>query len=78
MSELNLRRMLRYAMAYHHVFKEPRKGFVSHTAASRRLVEDPFARAGLGYMFEEVWQGFAHVRLLKHLKFAFYLGRLGN
>ncbi|PYI31813.1 O-methyltransferas-like protein [Aspergillus indologenus CBS 114.80] len=56
----NLRRTLRFAMAYHHVFREPRKGFVGHTAASRRLVDDPTARAGLGYMFEEVWQGFCH------------------
>ncbi|RAK70971.1 S-adenosyl-L-methionine-dependent methyltransferase [Aspergillus fijiensis CBS 313.89] len=58
--EANLRRTLRFAMAYHHVFHEPRKGFVAHTAASRRLVDDPTVRAGLGYMFEEVWQGFAH------------------
>ncbi|OJJ95013.1 hypothetical protein ASPACDRAFT_48117 [Aspergillus aculeatus ATCC 16872] len=58
--EANLRRTLRFAMAYHHVSQEPRKGFVAHTAASRRLVDDPTARAGLGYMFEEVWQGSAH------------------
>ncbi|RAH68272.1 O-methyltransferase-like protein [Aspergillus aculeatinus CBS 121060] len=61
--EANLRRTLRFAMAYHHVFQEPRKGFVAHTAASRMLVDDPTARAGLGYMFEEVWQGFAHTLL---------------
>ncbi|PYH84529.1 O-methyltransferas-like protein [Aspergillus uvarum CBS 121591] len=56
----NLRRTLQFAMAYHHVFREPRKGFVGHTAASRRLVDDPTARAGLGYMFKKVWQGFSH------------------
>lgn len=61
LSEVNVRRMLRFAMAFHHVFREPRKGFVAHTAASRKLAEDPLARAGLGYMFDEVWQGFAHV-----------------
>ncbi|QKX63471.1 uncharacterized protein TRUGW13939_10641 [Talaromyces rugulosus] len=53
LSEVNIRRMLRYAMVFHHVFREPRKGFVAHTAASRRLAEDPYAGAGLGYMFDE-------------------------
>lgn len=48
-------------MVWHRVFQEPRKGFVAHTAASRKLVEDPLARAGLGYMFDEVWQSFAKV-----------------
>lgn len=61
LSEVNLRRMLRFAMAFHHVFREPRKGFVTHTAASRKIAEDPLAQAGLGAMFDEVWQGFAHV-----------------
>lgn len=48
-------------MAFHHVFQEPRKGFVSHTAASRKLADDPLARAGCGYMFDEVWPSFVHV-----------------
>lgn len=61
LTEVNLRRILRYAMAFHHVFKEPRKGSVAHTAASRKLLEDPFTRDGCGYMFDEVWQSFAHV-----------------
>lgn len=61
LDEANLRRILRFAMAFHHVFQEPRKGFVSHSAASRKLAEDPLARAGLGYMFDEVWQAFAQV-----------------
>ncbi|KAL2005746.1 hypothetical protein VTN00DRAFT_10239 [Thermoascus crustaceus] len=60
LSETNIRRILRFAMTFHRVFREPRKGFVAHTAASRKLVEDPHARAGVGYMFDEVWQGFAH------------------
>ena len=62
LDEDNLRRILRFAMAFHHVFHEPRKGFVAHSAASRKLAEDPLARAGLGYMFDEVWQSFARVR----------------
>ncbi|CAF9909513.1 MAG: hypothetical protein ALECFALPRED_005732 [Alectoria fallacina] len=59
MSETNLRRIVRFAIAYHRVFQEPRKGYVSHSAASRKLAEDANARAGLGYMFDEVWQAFA-------------------
>lgn len=59
MSETNLRRIVRFAVAHHHVFEEPRKGYVSHSAASRKLAEDPNAMAGLGYMFDEVCQAFA-------------------
>lgn len=59
--ETNLRRILRFAMAFHHVFQEPRKGHVAHSAASRKLAEDPLALAGVGYMFDEVWQSFAKV-----------------
>lgn len=64
LNEIHLRRFLRFAMVWHRVFQEPRKGFVTHTAASRKLVDDPLARAGLGYMFDEVWQSFARVRTL--------------
>ncbi|RDW94052.1 uncharacterized protein DSM5745_01374 [Aspergillus mulundensis] len=60
LSEHNVRRILRYAMVFHHVFREPREGFVAHTAASRRVRENPNTRAGLGYMFDEVWPSFAH------------------
>lgn len=49
------------AMVWYRGFQEPRKGFVAHTAASRKLVEDPLARADLGYIFDEVWQSFAQV-----------------
>ena len=60
LSETNLRRIVRFAIAYHRVFQEPRKGHVSHSAASRKLAEDANAKACLGYMFDEVWQSFAH------------------
>lgn len=61
LDEGHLRRILRFAMAFHHVFQEPRKGFVAHSAASRKLAEDPLAQAGLGFMFDDVWQSFARV-----------------
>lgn len=50
-------------MFSHRCFREPRKGYVAHTAASKRLATDENARAGLGYMFEEVWPGMARVSL---------------
>ena len=61
LDEINLRRILRFAIAFHRVFQEPRIGFVAHSAASRKLVDDPLARAGLGFMFDEVWPSFAQV-----------------
>ena len=62
MYEPNLRRVLRYAMLYHRVFREPRAGYVTHSAASRLLVEDPAMFDALGLMFDESWQAFARVR----------------
>ena len=60
LSETNIRRIVRFAIVYHRVFQEPRKGHVSHSAASRKLAEDANAKAGVGYMFDECWQSFAH------------------
>ncbi|CAF9913897.1 hypothetical protein IMSHALPRED_001473 [Imshaugia aleurites] len=60
LSETDLRRIVRFAIAHHRVFTEPRTGHVAHSAASRKLASDANARAGLGYMFDEVWQAFAH------------------
>lgn len=48
-------------MVWYRGFQEPRKGFVAHTAASRKFVEDPLARADLGHIIDEVWQSFAQV-----------------
>ncbi|KAL2853584.1 hypothetical protein BJX68DRAFT_265051 [Aspergillus pseudodeflectus] len=47
-------------MVFHRIFKEPREGYVAHTAASRRIREDPNTRDGLGYMFDEIWPSYAH------------------
>ncbi len=63
MYEPNLRRILRYAILYHRVFQEPKKGFVKHSAASRMLVDDPAMLDGLGMMFDESWQAFARVSM---------------
>lgn len=66
--EVNLRRILRFAMAFHHVFQEPRKGMVAHSAASRKLAEDPLALAMAGYMYDEVWPSFAKVHTILCLR----------
>ena len=62
MREHNLRRIIRYAIAWHHVFREPQPGFVAHSAASRLLVDDPAWFGAVGYMFEETAQAFTRVR----------------
>lgn len=48
-------------MCYHRTFREPRKGFVAHTAASRSIVEKAGIRDTLGVMFDEGWQSYARV-----------------
>ena len=58
---LELRRILRFAMAHHRVFQEPRNGYVAHTAASRMLAEDHLSRDALWLMFEACLPSFARV-----------------
>lgn len=60
LKQSDLQRILRFAMVYNHIFQEKTPGVVSHTAASRLLVESVDARAGLGFMFDECYQSFAH------------------
>ncbi|CAK3814349.1 O-methyltransferase [Lecanosticta acicola] len=56
----DLQRIVRFAVVHHHVFQEKTVGMVSHSAASRYLAESDIARAGLGFMFDECYQSFAH------------------
>jgi len=49
--EPDLRRILRFAIIYHRVFQERNAGFVTHSAASRRLVDFPLAMDALGAQF---------------------------
>ena len=60
--ESDLRRILRFSMAFHRLFRESRKGFVAHTAASRLLAENPLMRDDLGMWFEDCWPSMAQVR----------------
>lgn len=52
--ERDVRRIMRHAMT-RHVFKEPRKGFVSHTAMSQLLVEDAQQRDILATVTDLLW-----------------------
>ncbi|KAL9095947.1 MAG: hypothetical protein Q9165_001945 [Trypethelium subeluteriae] len=58
--QAHLRRLLRFAISYHRVFQEQNEGFICHSAASRKLVEDQSAMLGVGAMFDEAIQAFAH------------------
>ena len=61
MYEPDLRRILRFAIVHHRIFQEKRKNMISHSAASRRLVENSAARDAMGLMFCDSWQSFAKV-----------------
>ena len=54
LSESHTKRILRHAMTLR-IFKEHRKGFVSHTAASELLARDELMREWLGMVTEEMW-----------------------
>lgn len=55
LDELDVRRFLRHAMVKR-IFQERRKGYVSHTAASRLLAEDPQLLDWVGANTDELWQ----------------------
>lgn len=55
LNEPDVRRILRHAMTKH-IFKEPRKGIVAHTAASRLLAEDPQILDWVATSTNELWQ----------------------
>lgn len=54
-NELDVKRILRHAMTKH-VFREPRKGVVAHTAASRLLLEDSQTADWVGASTDDLWQ----------------------
>ena len=64
--EPDLRRILRFAMVHHRVFREHRKNMISHSTASRRLAEDAATQDAMGFMFDGAWQSYARVCLLLH------------
>lgn len=58
LNEPDVRRLLRHAMTKH-IFHEPRKGVVVHTAASRLLAEDAQMLDWVGASSDELWQAAA-------------------
>ncbi len=52
--EPQVRRILRHAMSYH-IFQEPRKGVIAHTAASKLLASNHLMRQWVGMVSEEMW-----------------------
>ncbi|CAG8952635.1 hypothetical protein HYFRA_00009742 [Hymenoscyphus fraxineus] len=54
-NEHDVKRILRHAMT-NHIFKEPRKGVVAHTAASRLLFEDAQTADWVGSSTDDLWQ----------------------
>ncbi|OCK75619.1 O-methyltransferase [Lepidopterella palustris CBS 459.81] len=57
--ENNLKRLIRHAMT-NRIFKEPREGFVAHTAASRLLVDDPQMIDWVGLCSADFFPAAAH------------------
>ena len=54
-SEDDTKRVLRQAMTQH-IFKEPRPGYVAHTAISKQIAEDPLMRDWIAFMCNEEWR----------------------
>lgn len=61
--ESHIQRLLRSAMTFH-IFREPRKGVVAHTAASKLLADDTLMRQWVGMVSEEIWPATCKVRLI--------------
>ena len=40
--------IIRFAIVFHRLFREPQKGFIAHSAGSRAIVEDSAVQAGIG------------------------------
>ena len=62
--ENEVQRILRCAITFH-IFREPRKGVIAHTAASKLLADDPLMRHWIGMVSEEIWPAASKARLAK-------------
>ncbi|KAF2264998.1 putative O-methyltransferase [Lojkania enalia] len=56
----DLTRIMRQAISQH-IFKEPRKGYIAHTAASRVFIEASELKYWAHIAFDEVWQSTTHL-----------------
>ncbi|OJJ07029.1 hypothetical protein ASPVEDRAFT_88295 [Aspergillus versicolor CBS 583.65] len=53
-----LKQVIRFAIVFHRLFTEEKKGFVAHSAGSRILAQDGIVQAGIG-QFDEFYPAFA-------------------
>ena len=60
--ECDVKRIIRFTAAHHRLFKEPSKGFVAHTTASRILAENSRAKALMALTWDEYWPAYNKVR----------------
>lgn len=60
LSESVTRRILRNAMA-NNVFREPKPGYVTHTAASKMFAMNPLMHNWIGMVSEELWPAASRV-----------------
>lgn len=61
LGETNLRRIVRYAIVYHRIFREPRLGYIAHSAASRLLADDKSLSSAVGVVTEEFVPAYTRV-----------------
>lgn len=54
LDEPSVRRILRHAIA-HRIFREPQKGYVAHTGASKYLAQNDDMRRWIEMVSEEMW-----------------------
>ena len=66
LDEDDTRRMLRLAVT-DHLFEEPEKGTISHTAATQMLAVNPLLSAWAGLATHENWPSMIHVLLFGFL-----------
>lgn len=59
--EPDLRRIVRFAIAHHRVFNEPKRGLITHSAASLQLALKPDVQDGVGLIYDDFYQSFARV-----------------
>ena len=56
----DLTRIMRQAVSKH-IFKEPRKGYIAHTAASKKFIGSTQLKDWAHIAFDEVWQSTTHM-----------------
>ena len=69
-----IQRLVHHA-ASHHIFRESRKGYFAHTAASRMLAENGPIHEWVGMTLEEMWAAATKVSMVTQTIFPTLLTR---